>query len=121
VLGLHCGTWAFSSCGVLALYKLPCGLWNWNLECGIGILVPYSGIKPMPPVLKGGFLTTGPPGKFFWITTTKKIITFSTSFHSKLNYIRVKKKYPSPKDIIKKVNRQATNWEKIFTVPRFET
>ena len=74
----------------------------------------------MPPVLKGGFLTTGPPGKFFWITTTKKIITFSTSFHSKLNYIRVKKKYPSPKDIIKKVNRQATNWEKIFTVPRFE-
>ena len=29
-----------------------------------GILVPGPGIKPMSPALQGGFLTTGPPGKF---------------------------------------------------------
>ena len=28
-----------------------------------GILVPRPGIKPVPPALEGGFLTTGPPGK----------------------------------------------------------
>ena len=28
-----------------------------------GILVPQPGIKPTSPVLEGGFLTTGPPGK----------------------------------------------------------
>ena len=28
-----------------------------------GILVPGPGIKPTSPSLKGGFLTTGPPGK----------------------------------------------------------
>ena len=27
------------------------------------ILVPQLGIKPMSPVLQGGLLTTGPPGK----------------------------------------------------------
>ena len=29
-----------------------------------GILVPGPEIKPMSPALQGGFLTTGPPGKF---------------------------------------------------------
>ena len=29
-----------------------------------GILVPQAGIKAATPVLEGGFLTTGPPGKF---------------------------------------------------------
>ena len=28
-----------------------------------GILVPWPGIEPAPPVLEGGVLTTGPPGK----------------------------------------------------------
>ena len=28
-----------------------------------GILVPWPGIKPLSPELKGRFLTTGPPGK----------------------------------------------------------
>ena len=28
-----------------------------------GILAPQPGIKPSPPALKGGVLTTGPPGK----------------------------------------------------------
>ena len=29
-----------------------------------GILVPQSGIKPVPLAMQGRFLTTGPPGKF---------------------------------------------------------
>ena len=28
-----------------------------------GILVPQSGIRPLPPALQGRFLTTGPSGK----------------------------------------------------------
>ena len=28
-----------------------------------GILVSQAGIEPVSPVLEGGFLTTGPPGK----------------------------------------------------------
>ena len=40
-----------SSCGVQAW--LLCRMWN----------LPRLGIKPMPPALAGGFLTTGPPGK----------------------------------------------------------
>ena len=28
-----------------------------------GILVPQPGIEPMPPVLEGRVLATGPPGK----------------------------------------------------------
>jgi len=28
------------------------------------ILIPGPGIEPMPPALAGGFLTTGPLGKF---------------------------------------------------------
>ena len=43
-LGLRsCGSWA----------QLPCGMWN--------LLGP--GIEPVSPMLAGGFLTTGPPGK----------------------------------------------------------
>ena len=36
-----------------------------GLSCpaACGILVPRTGIKPMPPALEGGFFTTGPPGK----------------------------------------------------------
>ena len=29
-----------------------------------GILVTQQGIEPVTPALQGGFLTTGPPGKF---------------------------------------------------------
>ena len=33
-------------------------------HCSAGrILVPWPGIAPVPPALKGGFLATGPPGK----------------------------------------------------------
>ena len=36
-----------------------------DLSCpaACGILVPGLGIEPVSPVLAGGFLTTGPPGK----------------------------------------------------------
>ena len=37
-----------------------------RLSCpaACGILVPRPGIEPASPALKGGFFTTGPPGKF---------------------------------------------------------
>ena len=37
--------------------------WRLSLVVAHGILVARPGIKPMCPVLEGGFLTTGPPGK----------------------------------------------------------
>ena len=77
VLGLHCCACAFSSCGKRRLLSsggawashcsgfpycracvlgagalLPLGIWN----------LPGPGIKPMSPVLAGGFLTIGQPG-----------------------------------------------------------
>ena len=38
----------------------------YGLSCSVacGILVPGPGIEPTSPALEGGFLTTGPPGKF---------------------------------------------------------
>ena len=33
-----------------------------------GILVPGPGFEPASPALGGGFLTTGPPGKFPWVS-----------------------------------------------------
>ena len=35
-----------------------------NCPTACGILVPQPGIEPTSPTLQGGFLTTGPPGKF---------------------------------------------------------
>ena len=56
-----------SGCGVRAyqlwcagLAVMVCGL-NCSVVCGI--LVPRPGIEPLSPVLVGGFLSTGPPGK----------------------------------------------------------
>ena len=64
--GLSCSTWA-----------LHCIMWDLSLQCtdslvltcglscseACGILIPWSGIKPMSPALQDGFLTTGKPGK----------------------------------------------------------
>jgi len=89
VLGLCCCTWAFSVCGK---HGLVSSCWMWASHCGgffccrawalgcVGlsncctqvhlthnmwrILIPGPGIEPMPPALAGGFLTTGPLGKF---------------------------------------------------------
>ena len=36
--------------------------WFFGREAG-GILAPWPGIEPEPPVLEGEVLTTGPPGK----------------------------------------------------------
>ena len=47
------GCLGFSSCGARVQLPLACG-----------ILVPRPRIEPMSPALAGGFLTTGPPGKF---------------------------------------------------------
>ena len=59
VLGLCQIMWAFSSHRAWAL--------KWGgLSCPAagGILVPQKGTEPMSCALGGGFLTTGPPGKF---------------------------------------------------------
>ena len=45
------GHMCFRSCGSRA--QLPCVTWN----------LPGPGVRPMPPLLAGGFLATGPPGK----------------------------------------------------------
>jgi hypothetical protein len=53
------------------------GLSSWGLVT-CGILVLWSGMKPISPALEGRFLTTGSPGK-------SKCITFSSHcllFHS---------------------------------------
>ena len=57
-----------------------------GLSCptACGILVPRPGIEPMPPVLEGGFSTTGPPGKssmvvtvlFAWNWVTEEVTKF---------------------------------------------
>ena len=80
MLGLHCCTWAFSSCGewgllfvvvcvlLIAVASLvaerrlsSCGAWALLLR-GMWDL-PGAGIKPVSPELAGRFLTTVPPGK----------------------------------------------------------
>ena len=53
------GTWA----SVVAVHRLSsCGTWAW-LPCGMWNL-PGPWTEPVSPPLAGGFLTTGPPGKF---------------------------------------------------------
>ena len=84
VLGLHCCTWAFSSCSkrgllfvvvlrlliVVASLVAEHRLWSagsvamvHRLSCSIWDL-PEPGIKPVSPALAGGFLTTF-PGKSY--------------------------------------------------------
>ena len=54
-----------SSCGAQALEHTGSVVVARKLSCptACGILVSRPGIKPASPALKGGFLTTGPPGK----------------------------------------------------------
>ena len=52
----------------MAVHRLSSsGVWTQELRSlGLvarGILVPRPGIEPKLPVLQGGFVTTGPPGK----------------------------------------------------------
>ena len=71
VLSLHCGTQAFSSCGVGLACCSACALEHSGslIVCGLrgsaacGFLVPQPGIEALSRWLEGGFLTSGPPGK----------------------------------------------------------
>ena len=46
----------------VAVLGLSCDVWNPCYDA-YGILAPRPGIKLTYPTLKGGFLTTGPPGR----------------------------------------------------------
>ena len=92
MFGLHCRTWAFSSCGerrllfaavcglLIAVASLCCRAWAlgaWasvvarrlsSYDAWAQLLrgmwdLPQPGLDPMSPALAGGFLTTAPPGK----------------------------------------------------------
>ena len=69
-----CGAWVLSplvvarglqACGLCSLWHTGCLVEVRGLSCpsACGILVPWPGIEPASPELKGGFFTTGPPGK----------------------------------------------------------
>ena len=57
----------FSSCG--SWTQLPHGTWN----------LPQPEIKPVSPVLAGGFLTTGPSGTSHWVFSDLKKTTLQAS------------------------------------------
>ena len=80
VLGLGCCTWVFSSCGVWASHCsgfLCCrarALGTWPLEIWrAGLAAPWHmgssqpGIEPASLALEGRFLTTGSPGKWYYL------------------------------------------------------
>ena len=50
----------------LVAWGLSCSMRT--LSCGMWDLVPRPGIKSGAPALEGGVLTTGPPGKFLWLS-----------------------------------------------------
>ena len=61
-----CGTWT-RNCGLRALERRfsSCGAQAWLLH-GMWDL-PGPGLEPVSPALAGGFLTTVPPGKPWWL------------------------------------------------------
>ena len=44
------------------------------LPVAYGILVPLRGVEPLSPALKGGFLTTGPPGNALGLSILVQIL-----------------------------------------------
>ena len=78
----------------LAASGLSCHMWDlslwcmdfslvvaWGLSCltACGILVPWPGIKPMSPTLKGGFLSTtgkSPVLNFLFVVCVGKLILY---------------------------------------------
>ena len=60
-----CRAWALRSQASLVVAR---GL-SFLKACGI--LISWSGIEPEFPVLEGGLLTTGPPGRFSFISVNK--------------------------------------------------
>ena len=55
----------FSSCGTRVW--LLRSMWD----------LPRPGLKPMPPALAGGFLTTAPPGKPYSVVKRKEILSLA--------------------------------------------
>ena len=60
-----CVTWVPEHMGSVVA---ACGL---NCSVARRILVLHPEIKPASPALQGGFLTTGPPGKFLRVSGLK--------------------------------------------------
>ena len=63
---LRCITWGHSlhhTDSLVVTYGLSRVVGRLSCLVACGIVAPQSGIKPMPSALKGGFSTTGPPGK----------------------------------------------------------
>ena len=94
VVGLHCGTQAFSSCGMGLACCSACALEHSGfliVVCGLrgsaacGILVPQPGIEALSHWLEGGFLTSGPPGKslysFFRINCRVGLVVRPNNLH----------------------------------------
>ena len=83
----------FSCCGTRAL-EHSLSMWR-GLNCpeSCGILVPRPGTKPTSPLLEGGFLTTGPPGKspfnqFGWAFLLVLLVCLSWSFRNLIFYMQ---------------------------------
>ena len=58
-----CGLFFFFNLFGICFSLLPLfTFWFFGCEA-CGILAPWPGIEPLPPLLKGEVLTTGPPGK----------------------------------------------------------
>ena len=59
----HQGTWLHHTESFILALGLSSLVHKLNCSKACRILVPGPGIKPASPALRGGFLTTGPPGK----------------------------------------------------------
>ena len=71
-----CGTWAPDLVGsVVVAHRLSC-----HVACRI--LVPQPGIKPVSPVLEGGFLIAGQPGKSLYYIFFSNYRCFITKYFS---------------------------------------
>ena len=93
----HCG--GFSCCGAWALGTRAsvvvalerrlrsCGAWT-LLLCGMWEL-PGPGLEPVFPELAGGFLTTAPPGKPYYLGFCR----FTFNYAVKLFYLKLNLKY----------------------------
>ena len=46
----------------------------WSHHVARRILVPRPGIQPVPPAVEAGVLTTGPPGRSLWWTSSSKTL-----------------------------------------------
>ena len=71
---LCCITWGLSLWPVDSLVVVC----RFSCSMACGSLVPQPGIEPISPTLQGEFLTTGPPGKFFYTLLYNALFLFVT-------------------------------------------